>query len=405
MNTSAKTISARTTRRERGAALFTAIFCTLIIGLAATTVATLIGQEIQMNKVLCAQTGARTLAAGGIERVLAWSAQWCLDNPTSVITAGTINSSSVRTGTLPDGSYSVTATTLTSTGPNGEGRILLLSTGTTANGVQMVSRAYLQMPINSTPALAYGIYALGGIGANGNGSYTVGLNSPSPRPDMYAGLGFHVTSGVGGFYGGTAATPAGQSDDVNIVTGTKNTSAPVIPKPIINRTKLLSGVTKQDSFPAAAYTSAGYTPSANSSGIPVLWVDASSLPSFQGSTNGTLKVNGVLVVTGGGSIDFRGNGNLQIGTNSLLSTPALVVLDGGSVSISGNAGDYVKGTIYTDSGNVSFSGTSGLLANVISGGSIAFNGGGNGDFVSAWGSTSSDYFVTNAKMILLYWER
>lgn len=402
MNTPVKTSSKRATRRERGAALFTAIFCTLIIGLAATTVATLITQEIQMNKRICAQTSAKTIADGGIERVLAWSAQWCLDNPSSAISAATINTSSDCIGTLSDGSYSATASTLTSTGPSGETRILLLSTGTTADGVQAVSRAYLQLPINSAPGLMFGIYALGSIGSNGNGSYTVGANSPSPKPDMYAGQGLNVLGK--GFYGGKAATPAGQAANVTLKSGTIDSNASVIPRPTLNRSKLLSGVTKQTSFPAAVYTTAGYTPGNNSDGIPVLWVESSSLPSFQGNSNGTCKVNGVLVITGGASLDFRGNGNMQVGTDSLKSTPALVVLDGGAVTYKGNAGDYVKGTIYTDTGNVSFSGTAGLLANVISGGSIAFNGGGKSDFVSAWGATNSDYFITNTKMILLYWE-
>ena len=389
-------------RRERGAALFTAIFCTLIIGLAATTIATLIGQEIQMNKRICAQTSAKTIADGGIERILAWSAQWCLDNPSSAISASTINASSDRTGTFSDGSYSVTASALTSTGSSGETRIMLLATGTTTNGVQATSRAYLQLPVNSVPGLMFGIYALGSIGSNGNGSYTVGANSGSPRPDMYAGQGLDVLGK--GFYGGKAATPGGQTANVNVMTGTVDSNAAVIPRPTLNRSKLLDGVTKQTSFPAAVYTAAGYTPGNNSDGIPVLWVESSSLPSFQGNSTGTCKVNGILVVTGGASLDFRGNGNMQIGTDSLKSTPALVVLDGGAVTYKGNAGDYVKGTIYTDSGNVSFSGAASLRANVISGGSIAFNGGGNGDFVSAWGATGSDYFVTNTKMILLYWE-
>jgi Tfp pilus assembly protein PilX len=402
MNTSVKTSPLRAAHHERGAALITALFCALIVGLAATTVATMIGQEIQMNKRLCSQASAKTLAAGGIERVLAWSANWCTQNPSSAISTSTINASSACNGNLADGSYSVTASNA-GTGPNGETRIQLLSTGTTENGVQDVCRAYVLLPINSLPALAYGIYALGSIGSNGNGSYTVGVNSTAPKPDMYAGLGLNVTGK--GFYGGKAATPAGQTANVTLKSGTVDSSAPVIPRPTLNRTKLLSGVTKQSSFPAAVYTAAGYTPSNNSAGIPVLWIEASSLPSFQGNSNGTLKVNGVLVVTGGGSIDFRGNGNLQIGTSSLLTTPALVVLDGGTVSITGNAGSYVKGTIFTDTGNVSFSGTSGLRANVISGGSIAFNGGGNGDFVSAWGATSADYFVTNTKMVLLYWEQ
>ena len=379
-------------RHERGMALLAAMFCVFVVALAAGAVAIVLDQEVRMNRTITAQTAAKAVAAGGVEHVLAFCAKWCADNPEGTLAASTVNGSSACSGTIGAGSYSVTVN------DKGSNVLELICVGT-VTGVSAGSRAYVALPVNSLPALGYGLFANGSIGSNGNGSYTVGANNPGFS--VFARKGLTIKGK--GYYGGTAGTVAGQELDVTIKQGSK-TYLSDITMPVIDSAYYLDTATDNGQvftdFPAAARTSAGYTPPGG-----VLWINSSTQYSFQGS-NGTLRVNGVLVMHGGAGISFKGNGNFQVGTASTTVQPALIMLGGGSIDLGGNSGtETVNGAIYTDSGDVTFSGAAGAMANVISGGNVSFSGGGNGDFVSAWGPVDPTHFIVDTRIRLLCWER
>lgn len=385
---------------ERGGAMIAAMFCIALVGFAAMECAQVVSAETQMNKQVVTMAKAKAVATGGTERLLGWCAKWCADNSQSSLTATTIMGSSARYGAVGNGAYSIVVT------DKGNHLVELVAYARgEPTGPVTTTRTYITLPVNSLPALQYGLFANGTISSNGNGSYTVGKNNPGKG--MYARGGLHVVGK--GFYGGEASAPAGKELTVNVMSGTTSVG-PDLTMPVLD-TNYYYNIANNASprqvftdFPAAAKTDAGYTPPGG-----VLCIDTNTAFSFQGA-GGKLVINGILLMKGGASLTFKGNGNLKIGVQPAggvtTPTPALIMAGGGSVDLGGNsATTAVYGTIYTDSGDVSFSGTAGSFANIISGGNINMNGGGNGDFVSAYGPGDAQHFATDTRPKMVFRER
>ena len=389
MNTSVPTsgygtVAATSRRHQRGAAFMTALFCSMLLALAAAGVVTIIKQSAWETRKITNDSLAKMVATGGLERAVAYLGK----TPTASL--GSIPTS----GTIGTGTYAITTTNLGSTAA---GLVSLTSQGT-INGITAQSRIYLKQPVDNTTALSLGMYAKGNI-VGGGGSFTVGKYK---QCDVYA-VGPVIIQGKG-LYGNASSSSSTVTTDNPGYTDTPNAATISFPQVDSNyyyTTATANGqkfTNLESSLPANAYNSTGYTPPGG-----VVWIESTSATTFKfNGSHGTLNVKGIIVINNA-SLDTTGNADITIGVAGSLK-PGLIFLNGGSFSLGGNGNQTINGAVYTDAGNVAFKGGATLNGSILCGGTVDLSGGGNGDFVSPIGKVDIVTLPTDALCTLVFWE-
>ena len=333
-------------RNEKGSALIVTMFCIMILSLCAANVAIIINQSVKESKDAYWNMKAREAAVGGMEKTLSWAASHQEDLLSIP--------SNISNGTLNGESYSVSCTLIAND-------IYLFKSEGTFITKEHVIRVYV---LKHSPLEPFKFGMFSNCNIDGNGNFVLG--SAGNTGDIFANGNVNLGGNSQLFGDAKAGGDAYANGDA------KAGGQSLIKFPKINSTYYFDIAQKNgqifSALPAAALTSAGYTPPGG-----VLWLDMKGQSLSLSGNNGKMIVNGTVVINGG---DLKSTGNGEIKINPPIingkQAPALLLFSS-NADLSGNS-QTINGLIYTNAGYVKVGGASTVTGAIVAFGSIGIIG-------------------------------